>query len=174
MEVGMELIKRRRMSQQGIAASQANGRRSRGPVTVEGREQIRAAHTVHGFYSKAEAAALACLGEDAGELERLWQSMYVDLQPEGALEEELVARLVRISWRWRRADRTQEGYALRLAREANNGRENRLHAQMMRMKITAERLQLLARSVEREPYVTPPEDMEAMKKLHEEGVLKEM
>jgi hypothetical protein len=68
----------------------------------------------------------------------------------------------------------QEGYAVRQAQEVSNGRQDRLHAQMMRLRITADRLRLLAQPVAREHYVTTPEDLEKMKNLHEEGVLKEM
>ena len=45
---------------------------------------------------------------------------------------------------------------------------------MMRLKMTEERLRRLAQSVATEHYVTPREDLEKMKSLHEEGVLKDM
>jgi len=38
-------------------------------------------------------------------------------------------RLVEAIWRMERADRMQEGYAVRQAQEVTQGRENRLHAQ---------------------------------------------
>jgi hypothetical protein len=77
-------------------------------------------------------------------------------------------------WLANRADRMQEGYALRQAQEVNSGRQDRLHAQMMRLKITADRLRLLVKSVGYEHYVTTPADLETMKNLHQEGALKEM
>ena len=68
----------------------------------------------------------------------------------------------------------QEGFALRLAKDANLTRDDRLHAQMMRLKITAETLRRLALSVAREEYITPREDLEIMKNLHQEGAVKEI
>jgi hypothetical protein len=45
---------------------------------------------------------------------------------------------------------------------------------MMRLKIVEESLGLLVRSVAQEHYVTTPTDLEKMKNLHQEGLLKEM
>jgi hypothetical protein len=170
----MSLRKKTTMTQEKIAANQANGRRSHGPATPQGRERIRAANTRHGFYSQAEAVALACLGEDAAELERLRQNLHDDWQPPSGLEEELVEHLVQVVWRWKRAGRMQEGFALRQAKDVNLTREDRLHAHMMRLKMTEESLRLLVQSVAREYYVTTSADLEKMKSLHQEGVMKEM
>jgi hypothetical protein len=68
----------------------------------------------------------------------------------------------------------QEGYAVRQAQDVNIGRQDRLHVQMMRLKITAESLRRLMQSVKREHYVTTPADLEMMKNLHQEGVLKDI
>ena len=62
--------------------------------------------------------------------------------------------LGRALWLMNRAARMQEGYAVRQAQEVSSGREDRLHAQMMRLKMTEERLRRLAESVECEHYVT--------------------
>jgi hypothetical protein len=86
----------------------------------------------------------------------------------------VVIRLARAMWLANRADRMQEGYAVRQAQEVNSGRQDRLHAQMMRLKMTADSLRLLVQSVAREHYVTTPADLEKMKNLHQEGVLKDM
>ena len=170
----MSLRKKQTMTQRKISANQANGKRSKGPATPQGRERIRAANIRHGFYSKAEGVALACLGEDPADLERLRQNLHDGLQFPSALKEELAEHLVQVVWRWNRAGRGQEGFALRLAKLANLTRENRLHAQMMRLKITAETLRRLAQSVAHEHYVTTPAHLEIMKSLHQEGVLQEM
>jgi len=77
-------------------------------------------------------------------------------------------------WRMDRADRMLEGCAVQQAQEMNSGRQERLHARMMRLKMTAESLGLFAQSVARKHYVTTPEDLEKMKNLHQEGVVKEM
>ncbi len=170
----MSLRKKSTMTEESIAAHQANGRWSHGPATPEGRERIRAANTRHGLYSQAEAMALTCLGEDPADLERLRRNLHNNLQPPSPLEEELAEHLAQVVWRWRRASRMQEGFALRLAKDANLTRDDRLHAQMMRLKITAETLRRLAQSVAQEDYITPREDLEIMKNLHQEGAVKEI
>jgi len=170
----MSLRKKATMTEEKLFANQFNGKRSEGPATPEGRERIRDANTRHGFYSPAEAVALACLGEDPAELERMRHSLHGDFEPPSGLQQELVEHLVDVVWRWRRAGRMQEGFALRQAKEVNLTREDRLHAHMMRLKMTEESLRLLAQSVAREYYITTPEDLEKMKRLHQEGVVKEM
>jgi hypothetical protein len=174
MEVRMSLRKKQKMTPRKISANQANGKHSKGPATPEGRERIRAANIRHGFYSQAEAVALACLGEDPAELEALRQNLHDGLHIPSALQKELAEHLTQVLWRWKRAGRMQEGFALRLAKQANLTREDRLHAQMMRLKIAAETLRRLAQSVACEHYVTTTANLETMKNLHQEGVLKDM
>jgi hypothetical protein len=89
------------------------------------------------------------------------------------LQQRLGERLARAFWRMDRADRMQDGYALRQAKEVNSTREGRLHAQMMRLKMTSRNWELLAESVEREHYVTTGADLEMMRELHADGVAKE-
>jgi hypothetical protein len=57
-EVSMSLVKSPRMTGKNLAAHQLNGRKSRlsrGPATPQGRERVRAAHLVHGFYNDSNA-----------------------------------------------------------------------------------------------------------------------
>src|ERR1035441_6793506 len=68
----------------------------------------------------------------------------------------------------------QEGYAVRQAKDVSLTREDRLHVQMMRLKMTADSLRLLVQSVARENYVTTSADLEMMKNLHQEGESKDM
>ena len=170
----MSLRKKPTITAKRIAASRANGRRSRGPATVAWRENIRAAHLRHGFYAQAEEVAMRVLGEDPAHFQELLEGLWEEHKPVGASQEGLVIRLARATWLMNRADRMQEGYAVRQAQEVNSGRQDRLHARMMRLKITAESLERLAQSVAHEHYVTTPKDLEMMKNLHQEGVLKEM
>jgi hypothetical protein len=170
----MSLTKKRTMTAKRIAANQANGKRSHGPVSPAGRTRIREANTRHGFYSQAETAALACLGEDPEELQRLRKNLLGDFAASSALEKELAEHMVEVVWRWKRAGRMQEGFALRLAKDTNLTRENRVHAQMMRLKIMGETLRRLAQSVAQEDYCTRHEDLEMMKNLHQEGAVKEV
>jgi len=136
----MSLRKKATMTQSKLSANKSNGKHSKGPATPKGRKRIRATNIRHGFYSQAETVALACLGEDAGKLARLRERLYDDLQPPSSLEEELAEHLAQVVWRWKRAGRMQEGFALRQAKDATLTREDRLHAQMMRLKMTAETL----------------------------------
>ena len=170
----MSLIKKPEMTDKKVAANRRNQSLCNGPVTTEGKARIAAAHLRHGFYAKAREVALPCLGEDPAHFEELLQGLIEEFRPVGTLQRELVNRLARVWWLIERTDRSQEGYALRLARIADNGRHNRLHARMMRLKMTAETLRSLARSVAEWHYVPTREDLEVMKKLQQEGVMAEM
>jgi hypothetical protein len=170
----MSLIKKPTITEKKAAANQRNGAQSQGAATEEGKERIGAAQLRHGFYAKAQDVALRRLGEDPAHFEELLAGLREEFTLRGTLQQELVLRLARVLWLMDRADRSQEGYALRRARSADNGRDNRLHAQMMRLKMTAESLRSLAREVACQHYVTTCEDLEVMKKLHQEGVTTEM
>jgi len=76
-------------------------------------------------------------------------------------------------WLMNRAARMQEGLSVRRAEEINTGRQDRLHAQMIRAKMTEERLKRILDSVACPRYVTTKDDLEKMKSLHKEGELKE-
>ena len=169
----MSLRKKPTMTAEKISANQANGGVSTG-ATPERRERIRAALLRFGFDAQAEEMAMRALGEDPAHFQELLEGLWEEWNPAGGLQEGVVIRLARAMWLMNRADRMQEGYAVRQAQEVNSGRQDRLHAQMMRLKMTAESLRLLVQSVAREHYVTTPADLEKMKNLHQEGVLKEM
>ena len=170
----MSLRRKPTITQRRIAASRANGSRAQGSSAAVRREKIRAAYLRHGFSWEAEEVALRAFGEDPAQFQELLESLWEAYNPTDAAQEGLVIRLARATWLLNRADRMQEGYALRQAQDINIGRVDRLHAQMMRLKITADRVRLLAQAVARPHYVTTPEDLEKMKNLHQEGVLKEM
>ena len=170
----MSLVKKPRLTAKKLAAMKRNQKLSHGPKTAEGVERIRAAHLRHGRYAQWEETALLDLGEDSADLEDLREKLQREWRPRLGSEEELVERLARALWRMQRFDRMQEGIALRQAQAANRGREARLHAQMMNLKIQSTALQLLAQSVAQEYYVTTPGDLEQMQTLHGEGVMKEL
>jgi hypothetical protein len=135
-------------------------------LTAEGRERIRAAHLRHGFYAPAEEVAMRALGEDPAHFQELVEGLWEEWNPAGVSQEGLVIRLARATWLMNRADRMQEGCAVRQSTEVSSGREDRAHAQMMRPKMTEERLRRLAQAVAYEHYVTSPGDPEKMKNLH--------
>jgi hypothetical protein len=162
------------MTEKKVAANARNRKLTHGPATVEGRERIRGALLRHGFYAPAEEVAMRALGEDPTHYQELLEELWETYQPTDGAQEGLVIHLTRSTWLMNRAVRMQEGYAVRQAQEVNSGRQDRLHAQMMRLKITADSLRLLVQSVAREHYVTTPADLVKVKNLHADGVLKEM
>ena len=170
----MSLVKKPRMTEKKLAAIRRNQKLSHGPATPEGRERIRTARLRHGFYSKSEEAALRTLGEDPADLRQLRERLCDRSTAIPGLQDRLGDRLARAFIRMERADRMQEGYALRLAKEEDFLREGRLHVQMMRLKLTARNWQRLARSVARPKYLTTDADLKMMLHLHKEGVVKEM
>ncbi len=117
---------------------------------------------------------MRALGEDPARFQDLLGALWEEWNPEGGLQEELVISLARAIWLKNRAVRMQEGYALRQAQDASAGREDRRHVQMMRLKMAANTLLTLARSVAQEDYFTPSEDLEMMKNLQKQGEVKEM
>jgi hypothetical protein len=168
----MPLIKHE-MTEKQLAANRRNIRLSHGP-TAEGWERIRAAHLRHGFYTEAEEVAMRALGEDPAQFQQLLEGLWKEYDPTSVSEEGLVIRLARATWLTNRADRMQEGYAVRQAREVSSGRQDRLHARMMRLAITAETLERLTHSAAQEHYVTTPSDLEIMKNVQQEGMLKDL
>ena len=93
-------------------------------MTAEGLEHIRAAHLRHGLYARAEEVALRALGEEPAQFQELLKGLWETYNPTDAAQEGLVIRLARAEWRLNRADRMQEGYALRQAKDVNIGRED--------------------------------------------------
>jgi hypothetical protein len=170
----MSLVKKPEMTEKKVAANRRNQNLCNGPVVDERRERIRAALRRFGYNVQAEEVAMRALGEDPADFQELLEALWEEWNPVGSVQEGVVIRLARAMWLMNRADRAQEGAALRRAQSAGQGRDNRLHARMMRLKMTVETLRSLARSVACWHYVTTREDLDVMKKLHQEGVAGEM
>ena len=170
----MSLSKKRRMTEKSLAAHRRNAKLSKGPATPDGRERISKAHLRHGFYSQSQEAAARVLGEDPEEFRRLREGLRGKTTGAATLEEQIADRLARAFLLLDRADRMQEGYALQKAREEDCKREGRLHMQMMHLKMTAREWYFLSLSVARQCYVTVPYDLDLMKQLHKEGMVKDM
>src|SRR5262245_16933888 len=86
-------------------ASRANGRQSRGPATPEGRQQSAQARITHGLTAKARVLP----GEDPEQAAQLAQSIFDDVQPIGALENELCDAVISACTLRRRCDRKLTG-----------------------------------------------------------------
>jgi hypothetical protein len=92
------------VSARKLAANRANAARSTGPRTAGGKARVRMNALRHGLASQAPLLP----GEYADDLEALAEAYHDDLRPRGALEEDLVARIVSIAWRLRRIARAEE------------------------------------------------------------------
>jgi hypothetical protein len=85
--------------------SRANGAKSTGPKTVEGKERSRMNAFKHGILSKI----LIIGGESEDDFNSLLESLLDDLQPEGCIEEMLVGEIATSCWRLRRALVAEKG-----------------------------------------------------------------
>ena len=132
----MSRSKKRRMTEKSLAAHRRNAKLSPGPATPEGRERMRKTNLRHGFYSQSEEAALRALGEDPAEFRKLREGLRGKTTATATLEEQIADRLARAFLLSNRANRMQDGSALRQAREEDGKREGRLHVQMMHLKMT--------------------------------------
>jgi hypothetical protein len=170
----MSIRQKRTMTEKSLTAHRRNARKSRGPVTEEGKKYSRDANISHGFYAQDGGSALEALGEDPEEYQTLAGAVTEKWQPADAYEEQLGTQLVRALWRARRSDRMQEGLALRLAQEAERWREDNLHARLTNLSINSGCLRSLAEEVGQPDYRTAPHDMEMLKSFRADGVLHEM
>ncbi len=165
----MSLVKKPEMTEKKVAANRRNQQLCNAPVTDERRERIGAALRRFGFNAQAEEVAMRGLGEDPADFQELLGALWEEWNPVGSLQEGVVIRLARVMWLMNRADRSQEGAALRRAQSADRGRDNRLHARMMRLKMTVKTLRSLAHSVAVWHYVTTVEDLDVMKNCNRRG-----
>jgi hypothetical protein len=170
----MSLVKKHTMTEKKLASNRRNQRLCHSPLTDEGKERIGAALRRVGYDAQAEQSAMRAVGEDPAGFQELLEVLWEEWNPSGGMQEGVVISLGRAMWLMNRAARMQEGCAVRQAMEVNACRADRLHAQMMRLTMTEERLRRLAQSVACEHYVTTKEDLDKMKNLHQEEVLKDM
>ncbi len=97
-------------TQRQIEANRHNALSSTGPRTVEGKERSRMNALTHGLQARNHVLP----DEDEGAFERLREGMWLDLLPEGELEEQLAERASLLFWRLARAGRLETGlYAWR-------------------------------------------------------------
>jgi hypothetical protein len=86
------------------AASRANGARSRGPRTVEGKARSARNALKHGLRAEQHVVVLE---EDRDEFATLETALAAELAPDGALQSFLARRVARAAWRLARADRVE-------------------------------------------------------------------
>ena len=95
----MSLMKRRTMTEKRKTAAKANGGRSQGPATREGRENIRAANLRHGLYAQTDEVVVEALGEDREEFEKMRQGFHDSWPFTQATHRVLVDELAAAHWR---------------------------------------------------------------------------
>jgi len=86
-----------------VAANRSNAQKSTGPRTPEGKAQVAQNAVQHGLLARA----MVLQGEDPQEFAEYREQMLDELYPDGMMEEELAERIVSLSWRLRRAARSQ-------------------------------------------------------------------
>ncbi len=132
-----------------IAASRANGAKSRGPKSPEGKAASRLNATRHGVFT----AALLVKDENEEELIELHRSYHDQFHPRGAAEEALVADMIQARWRILRLLRWEQRnpptYFEQLERPA------RLQARLQRQHESALRALLALRRNEPKDPVKP-------------------
>ena len=86
------------------AASRANGAKSKGPRTAEGKARASQNALKHGMCAKK---FLLLPDDSRAEFAALESALLEELRPEGALETLLARRLIAAAWRLARADRLE-------------------------------------------------------------------
>ena len=86
-----------------MAANRLNAQKSTGPRTAEGKAVVAQNAVKHGLLAREGVLR----GEDGEEFERHREALLEELNPTGALEVILAARIVDLTWRLRRAAQDQ-------------------------------------------------------------------
>jgi hypothetical protein len=86
------------VSERRLAANRANARRSTGPRTRGGKAAAARNALVHGLTARSPLLP----GEDPKVYRRFGQRLFDELRPRGAMQEELAAEVVNLSWKLRR------------------------------------------------------------------------
>lgn len=162
----MSLIKKLFLTEEKLAANQANGRQSRGPATEEGIERIRAANTRHGYYSQAPGAQMHVLGEDPEEFERLFESPLEVWKPENAYQKSLVRRIARLTWRLERADRIQEAMLVSQMENLDRNVARGLRRETARYEKAVTRLRNLLQALDGNRFCSTDRDLDGLEQIY--------
>ena len=168
----MSLIHKQEMTEENLAAHRANGQKTHGPVTPEGKANSAAANLRHGFYCQAPNRALTALGEDPEEYADLTNSLENNLV-EG-LEGELRERIGDTLWRMKRAVRMQNGLALKRIKAAQEIQEAAAWPQRLRAHENLDRYEDLAAALARRGNGPTPAEIQAFVKNFDDDPSEEM
>jgi hypothetical protein len=86
-----------------VLANRLNAQKSTGPRTAEGKAAVSQNAVKHGLSARLDVIK----GEDQAEFDRHREAMLGELAPVGAMEAMLAERVVNLSWRLKRVERTQ-------------------------------------------------------------------
>ena len=159
----MSLVKSPTLTPEKLAANQANGRQSQGPVTEEGRERIRAANTRHGYYR--QGADLKILGENPEEFEAFFESLLATWEPQNDFETSLVRRMARLMWRLERADRVQEAMLVYQTESLERGLTRQKRQLAAAQDKVAGRLKALAERLDGSKFSSTETDLKGMEEM---------
>jgi hypothetical protein len=98
-EVKMDGLVRKGTSPATALASRENGRKSRGPITEQGKATSCANAGKHWGRSEGIRKLMPALGESPAEFDQVRDGLYQALRPSDAFEEMLVDAMVDIHWR---------------------------------------------------------------------------
>jgi len=168
----MSLIHKQEMTEENLAAHRANGQKTQGPVTPEGKANSAAANLRHGFYCQAPNRALTALGEDPEEYAGLMNSLENNLV-EG-LEDELKQRIGHAFWRMRRAERVQDGLALKRIKTAREIHKTATQPQLLRAHENLESYEEMATALRRRGNGPTPAEIQAFVRHFDDDPSEEM
>jgi hypothetical protein len=160
------------MTEENLAAHRANGQKTQGPVTPEGKANSAAANLRHGFYCQAPNRALTALGEDPEEYAGLMNSLENNLV-EG-LEDELKQRIGHAFWRMRRAERVQDGLALKRIKTAREIHKTATQPQLLRAHENLESYEEMATALRRRGNGPTPAEIQAFVRHFDDDPSEEM
>jgi hypothetical protein len=103
-------------SEAQIAANRLNAQKSTGPRTAEGKARLARSALQHGL----TAATLVLFDESEEDFDEFHSGVSLDLEPVGSIERALVERIAILSWRLRRASRTEAALINAEARKFND------------------------------------------------------
>jgi hypothetical protein len=129
-------------------------------VTPAGKARAAKANLRHGFYSESPQEVLIALGEDPVQYKRLVESLENNLTE--SLEGQLVRRIARALWRMQRAERMQDGLAVKRVQSGLQKEQLMAGPRMLEIDDIYERLAAIGRMMNNPDSPRSPAEIEAL------------